>query len=247
MPDPFLIVFASAVLLIAGGVKGFIGLGMPTVALALLTLSLEARSAVALILAPMLFSNIWQFWRGPDMVGCLRQHWRFAVVLIFFVAVTVWLTQSAPDRFLRIVLGLFILVFCLFSWRDAVPVIPANRLRVFEFISATIAGLLGGLTAAWAPPLAIYLTSLRLEREDFVQALGLLITAGSISLFIAYPAVGHVTGPDIVFSFWLLLPTLAGFAVGEKLRMRTDPQKFKTIFLMGFSLLGVNLLLGSLF
>lgn len=243
MPDPFLIAFASAVLLLAGTVKGFIGLGMPTVALALLTLQLDARSAVSLILVPMFLSNVWQFWRGPDWRGCVRQHWRFALVLFGVVMASVWLSQSAPDGLLRAVLGVFILIFCAFSWRDAVPPIPPQRVRLFEATSATIAGLVGGLTAAWAPPLAMYLTGLRLERDDFVQALGFLITAGSIGLLITYPAVGHLGAKDAIFSAFLLIPTLLGFSCGEYLRLRSDPKLFKRIFLIAFAILGAGLLI----
>lgn len=246
MPDLSLIAFASVVLLLAGTVKGFIGLGMPTVAIALLTLQLEARSAVTLVVIPMLLSNVWQFWRGPDMAGCVKQHWRYAIILILFVAATVWFSQSAPDQFLRAVLGVFVLAFCFFSWRNMVPLIPPHRVRLFEGISAVVAGLVGGLTAAWAPPLAMYLTGLRLDRDAFVQALGFLISAGSVSIFVMFIAVGHSSGSDLAFSTFLLLPALVGFSVGERLRHRTDPEQFKKYFLGAFSILGVNLLLGTL-
>lgn len=245
MPDLSLIAFASAVLLLAGTVKGLIGLGMPTVALALLTLQLDARSAVALVVVPMLLSNVWQFWRGPDRIGCVKRHWRYAAILILCVAVTVWVSQSAPDRLLRGVLGVFVLIFCAFSWRNMVPPIPAHRVRLFETISALIAGLVGGLTAAWAPPLAMYLTGLRLERDAFVQTLGFLIMAGSVSVFVMYIAVGHSAGLDLALSTFLLIPALIGFTVGEYVRHRTDPEQFKTIFLAAFSILGAYLLLGA--
>lgn len=245
MHDLSLIAFASAVLLLAGSVKGFLGLGMPTVALTLLTFQLDARSAVTLILIPMLLSNVWQFWRGPDMVGCAKRHWRYAAILILGVVATIWFSQSAPDRFLRAVLGVFVLLFCFFSWRDMVPLIPPERVRVYEMISAVVAGLVGGLTAAWAPPLAIYLTGLRLERDAFIQALGFLIMAGSVSILAMFIAVGHSSPPDLALSAFLLVPTLIGFSVGEKLRHRTNPESFKGIFLGAFALLGVNLLLGT--
>lgn len=246
MPDLTLIAFASAVLLLAGTVKGFIGLGMPTVALTLLTLQLDTRSAVTLVVVPMLLSNIWQFWRGPDRAGCVRRHWRYAVILIVFVAATVWFSQSAPDTVLRAVLGAFVLAFCFLSWRDMVPPIPAHRVRLFEGVSAVVAGLVGGLTAAWAPPLAMYLTGLRLDRDAFVQALGFLITAGSVSIFVMYVAVGHSSAPDLAISAFLFVPALIGFSIGERLRHRTDPEQFKRYFLGAFAVLGANLLLGTI-
>ncbi|WP_299745126.1 sulfite exporter TauE/SafE family protein [uncultured Tateyamaria sp.] len=246
MPDLLLIAFASAVLLLAGTVKGFIGLGMPTVALTLLTFQLDTRSAVSLVVVPMLLSNVWQFWRGPDMVGCVKQHWRYAAILILFVAATVWFSQSAPDTLLRATLGVFVLAFCFLSWRNMVPPIPAHRVRLFEGLSAVIAGLIGGLTAAWAPPLVMYLTGLRLDRDAFVQALGFLISAGSVSIFIMFVAVGHSSAPDLAVSTFLLIPALIGFSVGERLRHRTNPEQFRTLFLAAFSVLGANLVLGAL-
>ena len=246
MPDPSLIAFATAVLLLAGTIKGLIGLGMPTVALTLLTLQIDARAAVTLIVLPMLVGNIWQFWRGPDMVRCVKQHWRYALILVVVVALTVWLSQSVPDKLLRVVLGVLVLIFCISSWRSLVPPIPTHRVRLFEGISAVTAGLVGGLTAAWAPPLAMYLTGLRLERDEFVQALGFLIIAGSTSIFVMFVAVGHSSAPELTFSIFLFIPTLIGFSLGERLRRRTNPEQFKKLFLGAFSLLGVNLVLGSL-
>ena len=245
MPDLSLIAFASAVLLLAGTVKGFIGLGMPTVALTLLTFQLDTRSAVSLVVVPMLLSNVWQFWRGPDMAGCVKHHWRYAVILILFVAAIVWFSQSAPDVFLRATLGVFVLAFCFLSWRNMVPPIPAHRVRFFEGVSAVVAGLIGGLTAAWAPPLVMYLTGLRLDRDAFVQALGFLISAGSVSIFVMFIAVGHSSSPDLAVSTFLLIPTLIGFSVGERLRHRTNPEQFRALFLAAFSVLGANLLLGA--
>ena len=244
--DLTLMMFAAGVMLCAGAVKGMIGLGMPTIALTLLTFQVDARSAVTLILIPMLLSNVWQFWRGPDMLGCFKRHWRYATILIVFVGGTVWFSQTAPDQFLRAVLGALVLVFCFISWRNILPPIPSRRERLFEGTSAVVAGIVGGLTAAWAPPLAMYLTGLRLERDEFVQALGFLITAGSISILIMFVAVGHSSTSELLTSTLLLGPTLLGFAAGEWVRHRTDPQKFRSIFLGVFSLLGANLLWSAL-
>jgi uncharacterized membrane protein YfcA len=143
------------------------------------------------------------------------------------------------------VLGIFVLVFCFFSWRNMVPPIPPHRVRQFEGISAVIAGLVGGLTAAWAPPLAMYLTGLRLERDAFVQELGFLIAAGSVSILVMFIAVGHSSNGNLTVSALLLIPTLVGFSIGERLRHRSDPEQFKKIFLGVFALLGANLVVST--
>ena len=46
--------------LFAGMVKGIIGLGLPTISLALLTIATNLPAAMGLLLVPSLVTNIWQ-------------------------------------------------------------------------------------------------------------------------------------------------------------------------------------------
>ena len=50
-----ILLFGSGALFFAGAIKGFIGIGLPTIAMALLTLSFDTRTAITLILIPTLY------------------------------------------------------------------------------------------------------------------------------------------------------------------------------------------------
>ncbi len=52
MFDPVLLTLVTLTSLLAGGVKGVIGLGLPTVSLALLTVTVGLQPAMALLLVP---------------------------------------------------------------------------------------------------------------------------------------------------------------------------------------------------
>ena len=52
------IIFGLAVFLLAGTVKGLVGLGLPTIVIALTTLVLPLTEAIAMIALPTIFSNI---------------------------------------------------------------------------------------------------------------------------------------------------------------------------------------------
>ena len=65
--------------LIAGTVKGVVGLGLPAIAIALLTIVLAPPEAAALIVVPSILTNLWQAWAGPDFRGLLK---RLAPLLI---------------------------------------------------------------------------------------------------------------------------------------------------------------------
>ena len=58
MFDGATLVTVAGTFLIAGTVKGVIGLGLPTVSLALLTVAIDLPSAMALILAPALVTDL---------------------------------------------------------------------------------------------------------------------------------------------------------------------------------------------
>ncbi|MCJ9709447.1 TSUP family transporter, partial [Bordetella hinzii] len=67
---------AAAVLgvfLLAGFVKGCIGLGMPTVAVGLLSMAMPAPQAAALLVVPAVITNIWQMASGGHFRVLLRR------------------------------------------------------------------------------------------------------------------------------------------------------------------------------
>jgi uncharacterized membrane protein YfcA len=60
MPDTATLFIVAATFLLAGTVKGVIGLGLPTVSLALLTVAINLPTAMALLLMPSFVTNLWQ-------------------------------------------------------------------------------------------------------------------------------------------------------------------------------------------
>ena len=64
---------ATIAFLIAGFVKGVIGLGLPTVAIGLLGLVMPPAEAAALLVVPSLVTNVWQLAAGPSFTALLRR------------------------------------------------------------------------------------------------------------------------------------------------------------------------------
>jgi len=69
--SPLVIGFTLFAFVLAGFVKGVIGMGLPTVLVGLLSLVMSPAQAAALLVVPSLITNIWQFFFGPH--GC-RHH-----------------------------------------------------------------------------------------------------------------------------------------------------------------------------
>src|SRR5215510_667573 len=71
--------FIAAVFLLAGGVKGVLGLGLPTVGMGLLSILMTPAQAAAILVIPALVTNIWQVALGPALVALVR---RFALMIL---------------------------------------------------------------------------------------------------------------------------------------------------------------------
>ena len=80
-----------ATFLLAGIVKGVIGLGLPTVSLALLALVFDLPSAMALLLVPSLVTNFWQALAGPQTRAVFIRLWPFLLT----AGLTIWIGARA--------------------------------------------------------------------------------------------------------------------------------------------------------
>ena len=109
MPElsPFLL-FIAAVFLLAGFVKGVIGLGLPTVSMGLLAVTMPPSQALAIVIVPAVITNIWQTFVGPYLRDIIRRLWP----LLIGTALGIWLKRGIADRalcaLLPIVLGILL-------------------------------------------------------------------------------------------------------------------------------------------
>lgn len=241
------ILIASLSLLVAGTIKGAVGLGLPTTALGLMTLALDPRAAIALVLIPMMTTNLWQVYRQGELLRALRTYMPFALALAVGVVVTLLLTHDAPDRFLFGTLGGAILIFVAISVTRWQPAISDRWDKRAQVGFGLVGGALGGLTSVWAPPMAIYLAARHAPKAEFVRACGILIFCGSIPLALGYIVGGFLTATTAAVSCGLLVPTLAGFAIGERLRHSLSEAQFRRWLLVVFFLMGLNLIRRAIF
>lgn len=242
MDTATLLALTTAVFLIAGTIKGIAGIGMPTIALGLMTLVLAPRMAVAIILFPLIVSNAWQFYRAGDMWAAIKRYRFFLVammILIFFSAI---LSAGASDRLIYGALGTVILLFVAINVLGTPPELPKRLDRPAQLLLGSATGLFGGLAAVYAPGIAIYLAMRHVEKEEMVRATGLLVFAGSLPLLAGYLTQDLLSPRLALVSALMVIPTLIGFQIGEKVRHGLSQEAFKNVFFIVFFFLGLNLL-----
>ena len=120
--------------------------------------------------------------------------------------------------------------------------VPIGPGPAWQGVFGVVAGVLGGLSSIWSPPVAMYLIARGTPKERFIGAAGFLFLAGCVPLGIGLVMSGLITWAVIVKSSLGLVTTLIGFRVGEILRERVSQHRFRQIVLVAFLLMGLRLI-----
>ncbi len=143
-------------------------------------------------------------------------------------------------------LGLIVIAFCisqLFPPRFDVP--PRAERWLTPGLGA-FAGVLGGVSNFFGPPLIAYLIALRLPKDTFVAAIALLFLFGTAPLYASLAVSGVLNGPVLAVSVAAALPNIAGLALGTRLRGRVGQRMFQRLLVAALFLIAVNLIRRSL-
>jgi uncharacterized membrane protein YfcA len=220
----------ACVFLLAGWVKGVVGMGLPTVAMGALGLTMSPVQAAARLVLPSLVTNVWQFLAGPSTWRIVR---RLASMLIFVCAGTAlgirFLTadsSNAPAIALGAVLAVYGLLG-LFLPRLSVPLRSEWSLSP---IVGGITGVLTGATGIFVVPAVPYISALGLTKDELIQALGLSFTVSTIALGVALASSGGFSPGVLLASFGAVVPALVGMFAGQAARNRIEPVAFRKWF-----------------
>ncbi len=237
-----LLLFAGVVFLVAGTVKGVLGIGLPTISISMLAQFVDPRVAISLLLLPALFTNTWQIYRGGQIIRSARKLWPFIVTMAVVMFVSALFAARTSVEVLLLGMGLMVVLWTITSFIRTPPELPPQHERKVLFGLGALSGLMGGLTAMWSPPMIIYLLSIRCDKEDFVRFTGLMILCGTVPLTIGYIFNGLLDKSFAVASCLMIIPTLIGFSIGEYLRKYLGGRQFQLAVLALFFLMGLNLI-----
>jgi uncharacterized membrane protein YfcA len=234
----------GAVFLLAGGVKGITGMGLPTVAVSLLGLWMAPAQAAALLVAPSLATNVAQ---------CRGAHWRRLLAMLWpawltLAVVTVWApeisTEGSPIDAHRL-LGSVLVMYGLWGlWRPALPDL-SRQAGWLGAIAGMGTGFVTAATSVFVIPLVAYLQALRLNKDEMVQALGLSFTVATLALAARLQRSDGLALLSAQSAF-ALAGAFIGLWLGSAVRNRISGPAFQRLLFLVFVGLGAaNLLRGS--
>ena len=229
-------VFIAAAFIVAGFIKGAVGIGLPTVVVGLLSIVMPTTQAAQLMVMPALATNIWQMTAGPALGALLRRYATMIVAIFAGTFATVGIMTS--NALTGAALGLVLAAYGAYGlWGRRFQV----RRETEKWISPVIGlltGMLSGATGVFVIPTVPYLTSLQLDAEELVQSVCILAFVCPLALGLALAVQGRYPGAVAGASVLALIPALAGMYLGVKLRRRLPAATFMRWFFIAIMALG---------
>jgi len=244
--DALFVATVGVVFVLAGLVKGVVGLGLPTVAVGLLGLVLPPAEAAALLVVPSLLTNVWQFGASAKALALVR---RLSSMLLGIAAGT-WagsgLIAGAGAETIGAALGVTLIAYAAIGLAAPRFRVPARFEAALSPIIGAATGIVTAATGVLVIPAVPYLQALSLERDDLVQAMGLSFTASTVALAVSLATQGLFAAPLAGASALALAPALFGMRLGQMLRCRIRPDRFRLWLFGALLLVGGHLALRPL-
>lgn len=242
---PALSLLVIGTFLVAGMIKGVIGLGLPTIAMGLLGLAMAPVQAAALLIIPATLTNLWQLAFGGYLRALLVRLWPMLLAIVLGTgAGTLWLGIDAGQWVVR-ALGAALVLYALSGLFLPTLRVGSRSERWLGPLCGMLTGVITSATGVFVIPAVPYLQALGLGKDQLVQALGLSFTVSTLALAGGLMWRGALSGGELGASMLALIPAVLGMLLGQWLRQRISAVLFKRVFFIGLGLLGGHLLISG--
>ncbi|GGK20020.1 hypothetical protein SAMN04490189_1704 [Pseudomonas koreensis] len=234
-----------ATFIMAGLIKGVIGLGLPTVAMGLLGLAMAPSQAAALLIIPATLTNVWQLAFGGHLRGLLKRLWPMLLMIFLGTGIGTGLIGMTGGHWVVRGLGAALLLYALSGL--LLPTLQVNPRHEpwLGPVCGVVTGVITSATGVFVIPAVPYLQALGLNRDELVQALGLSFTVSTLALAGGLFWRGALGAAELNASLLALIPALLGMWLGQWLRQRISAGLFKRVFFLGLGALGTHLLISG--
>lgn len=240
MPDSILVVIA-AVFLLAGFVKGTIGMGLPTVAIGLLATQMPPAHALAIVIVPAIVTNIWQTFVGPYLRDIVRRLWPLMIGTVLGIWSGAGLMTGPYAHYGTIVLGVLLVIYAIVGLSKVRFSVPRRNEKWIGGIVGLITGVISAATGVQVIPSMPFMQAIGMEKDELVQALGVFFTTATLALAFNLTGAGLLNATVAIPGLVAMVAAFAGMYAGQAIRSRMDAETFRRWFLIAMLLLGLYL------
>jgi uncharacterized membrane protein YfcA len=237
-----ILTWCAFALFLAGIVKGILGIGVPVVSISLLSLVITIPVAVSLLPVPILLSNLWQSLTSGHVANTFRRFGPLIGAVVIGTFVGARLLLDLDQRALMGIVGAAVLVFAVSAHFPRYLRLGHRAERRLGVPIGFFAGVLGGMTTFFGPPLIMFLFALNLDKDEFVGVISTVYLCAAVPLAVALGMFGIMDQAGYLWSTAAAVPLLLGVLIGQWLRSRISQSAFRRGLLLLLLVVGVRLI-----
>lgn len=230
-----------------GLTKGVVGIGLPLVTLPFLAVLLPPLEAIAMLVVPVIATNLFQVFHGGIFLAVARRYWTLILTIAITAVLAAQLIVAARSELLMAVIGIVIIVVGLMRL-IRLPVGLHERHEVWlNPLVGVVSGLIGSVSNLFGPPVFAYLSMRGVAKDTFIVVIAMVFLVGAVPLHGNLIRLGVTTQDILVFSALATIPVFAGMSLGTWLRSRVSQAAFEKLLICVIVIAGLNLIRRGLF
>lgn len=240
------LILMSGALALGATVKGATGMGLPLVALPVLTTVFGLQHAVGLMTLPLLLTNVLQVWRFREVAQTPPMAFLPRLLALGAVGVilgTVALTM-VPERWLVLALGVILLAYVALKLLNPHLTVGPVQARQVAAVPGFFAGILQGATGISAPVGVTFIHAMGLARDAHVFAVSAMFLLFAMVHLPALFAMGVMEAEWLLHGALALIPILLFMPLGQLLAGKLSRRAFDRMILIFLGLMGLKMVLG---
>jgi uncharacterized protein len=246
MFEPLLLLIA-AVFLLAGFVKGVIGLGLPTVAMGLLAVSMPPSRALAIVIVPAVVTNIWQTFVGPYLRDIVSRLWPLMVGTVVGIWLNAGMLTGPYARYGGIVLGVLLVIYAFVGLNKFDFHVARRDEKWIGGMVGIVTGMVSATTGVQVIPSMPFMQAIGMEKDELVQALGVFFTVATVALAFNLTSAGLLSATTALPGAIAMAAAFAGMFIGQLVRSRMQAEVFRRWFLIAMIPLGLYLAASAIY
>lgn len=222
----------AVALLLGGMAKGITGIGVPLIAMPILSQFLPIRQAVLLLSMPIILGNIPQALEGGQVLTTARKIAAPIAGTVIGNIVGVAILLSLDPGHAQAASGALLIVAAALMLAAPKLNLPAAWQKPVGFALGLGAALMESIASVPGPLLATYLISTGATGRVFTKQIAIILVVSIVTLITTFSGAAHASGADLAISAAASLPAIAGMWLVRPLRDKMSPRIFRMIVLL---------------
>lgn len=221
-----------------------IGFGSSTVLLPFAVLFFDFKTALILVSVFHIFGNIGRISFFKSALD-KRILIRFGIPSILFTLAGSLLISISPQNLLKMILGLFLIVF---SFTSIKKVKSSQRDTDINLIAGgALSGFFAGLIGTGGALRSFFLTRLDISKDKYIATMAILALIVDLTRVPVYFSYGFLDKKLYWYLPILLLIAILGSYIGKKLVQKIAKEKLKKIILTAILIVGIKFIFDYFF